>query len=64
MYDDLSLEHFMIGLRKRNPGEIEFHQAVYEVAESVIPFILENPKYQKATGSISIKRNSKIVSIN
>lgn len=48
MYDDLSLEHFMEGLRKRNPGEIEFHQAVYEVAESVIPFILENPKYQKA----------------
>ncbi len=48
MYDDLSLEHFMEGLRKRNPGEIEFHQAVYEVAESVIPFILENSKYQKA----------------
>ena len=48
MYADLSLEHFMDGLIKRNPGEIEFHQAVCEVAESVIPFILENPKYQKA----------------
>ncbi len=48
MYDDLSLEHFMEGLVKRNPGEPEFHQAVYEVAESVIPYILENPRYQQA----------------
>lgn len=48
MYDELSLEHFMDGLKKRNPGEPEFHQAVYEVAESVIPFILDNPRYQEA----------------
>ncbi|NND67233.1 MAG: NADP-specific glutamate dehydrogenase [Halioglobus sp.] len=48
MYDDLSLEHFMSGLKKRTPGEPEFHQAVYEVAESVIPFILEHPKYRQA----------------
>jgi glutamate dehydrogenase (NADP+) len=27
---------------------VEFHQAVYEVAESVMPFILENPEYQRA----------------
>ncbi|WP_053981872.1 NADP-specific glutamate dehydrogenase [Marinagarivorans algicola] len=47
-YNNLSLDHFMAGLKKRNPDEPEFHQAVYEVAESVIPFILENPKYQKA----------------
>ena len=39
------LEQFMEGLVKRNPGEIEFHQAVYEVAQSVIPFINEHPKY-------------------
>jgi glutamate dehydrogenase (NADP+) len=31
-----------------NPGEVEFHQAVREVVESVYPFIEENPKYQKA----------------
>ena len=48
MYDDLSLEHFMAGLKKRNPGEHEFHQAVYEVAESVIPYISDIPEYQKA----------------
>ena len=47
-YDNLSLDHFMAGLKKRNPGEPEFHQAVYEVAESVIPYILDHPKYQSA----------------
>lgn len=41
------LEKFMSGLRKRNPGESEFCQAVHEVAESVMPFILENPIYKK-----------------
>ena len=30
-----------------NPGETEFHQAVYEVAKSVIPFIQEHPVYAK-----------------
>ncbi|MCF6439491.1 NADP-specific glutamate dehydrogenase [Pseudoalteromonas luteoviolacea] len=48
MYDDLTLEHFMEGLIKRNPHEPEFHQAVKEVAESVIPFINKNPQYKLA----------------
>jgi len=48
MYSELSLERFMSGLVKRNPSEPEFHQAVYEVAESIIPYILENPRYQHA----------------
>ncbi|MEN6384572.1 MAG: NADP-specific glutamate dehydrogenase [Phycisphaerales bacterium] len=30
---------------KRNPGEIEFHQAVKEVLESLEPVIEENPQY-------------------
>lgn len=42
------LDNFMSGLKRRNPGQEEFHQAVEEVAETVIPFILENPKYAKA----------------
>ena len=33
---------------RKNPGETEFHQAVREVVESVMPFIEKNPKYQKA----------------
>lgn len=47
-YDDLTLEHFMEGLVKRNPHETEFHQAVQEVAESVIPYINKTPKYKDA----------------
>ena len=42
----LSLPQFMKGLKKRNPGESEFHQAVHEVAASVIPFMNEYPKYR------------------
>jgi glutamate dehydrogenase (NADP+) len=42
------IEAFMETVRKRNPNEPEFIQAVEEVAETVIPFIEENPKYKKA----------------
>lgn len=42
------VETFMSGLRKRNPGETEFHQAVEEVARTLMPFILDNPKYKDA----------------
>ncbi len=42
------LDHFMDGLRRRNPGETEFHQAVYEVATDIIPFIQDRPEYQEA----------------
>ena len=39
------LENFMNGVVRRNPGEIEFHQAVEEVAASVIPYIIDKPVY-------------------
>ena len=42
------LEEFMSIVIRRNPGELEFHQAVKEVVESILPFIEKNPKYQKA----------------
>ena len=42
------LNTFMSGLEKRNPGEAEFHQAVREVAESILPFVADHPEYQKA----------------
>lgn len=41
----LSLDEFMQGLIKRNPHEPEFHQAVQEVAQSVIPYINRHPRY-------------------
>ena len=44
----MNYEDFMTGLVRRNPGETEFHQAVGEVAMSVIPFIKDNPKYGEA----------------
>ncbi|MDG1039681.1 MAG: NADP-specific glutamate dehydrogenase, partial [Polaribacter sp.] len=37
---------FMDYVRQRNANEPEFLQAVHEVAETVIPFIENNPKYQ------------------
>jgi glutamate dehydrogenase (NADP+) len=39
---------FMQGIIAKNPGEKEFHQAVREVVESLMPYLDKNPKYQKA----------------
>ena len=41
-----SIHSFVEAVAKRNPNEPEFMQAVKEVAETVIPFIEENKKYQ------------------
>ncbi len=41
----MNLEEFMAGLIRRNPGEPEFHQAVCEVSQTVIPYINQHPKY-------------------
>jgi glutamate dehydrogenase/leucine dehydrogenase len=43
-----NVEKFMEYIIERNPGEKEFHQAVQEVAESIMPFIEKNPIYKKA----------------
>jgi glutamate dehydrogenase (NADP+) len=43
-----NVELFMKNVIEKNPQEGEFHQAVREVVESVMPFIEKNPKYQKA----------------
>jgi glutamate dehydrogenase (NADP+) len=42
------IEKFMAEVVAKDPNEVEFHQAVREVTESVMPFIEENPKYQEA----------------
>ena len=41
------IDRFTNGLIRRNPGEREFHQAVREVAESIIPYTKEHPVYRK-----------------
>ena len=40
------IEAFLKLVKDKNSHETEFLQAVHEVAETVIPFIEENPKYQ------------------
>jgi glutamate dehydrogenase (NADP+) len=39
---------FMNGLIRRNGGQPEFHQAVREAAEYLVPFVLDHPKYRHA----------------
>jgi len=41
-----SIHSFVEAVAKKNPNEPEFLQAVKEVAETVIPFIEQNKKYQ------------------
>lgn len=41
-----SIKKFVDYVAQSNPNEPEFMQAVHEVAETVIPFIEKNPKYQ------------------
>ena len=42
------IDAFMSNVKAKNPGETEFHQAVHEVAESVIPFLEDHPHYKTA----------------
>lgn len=43
-----SIDAFMQKVVSKNPGEVEFHQAVHEVVSSIMPHIDENPKYKEA----------------
>lgn len=43
---DVKVNDFMAKVIAKNPGETEFHQAVKEVVESIMPVIDENPKYR------------------
>ena len=45
---NIRINEFMAKVIAKNPGESEFHQAVKEVVESLLPFIEENPKYKHA----------------
>ncbi|HPS11754.1 MAG TPA: NADP-specific glutamate dehydrogenase [Prolixibacteraceae bacterium] len=45
---DVKVNEFMAKVIAKNPGESEFHQAVKEVVESLMPFIEANPKYKEA----------------
>jgi len=45
---ETKVKKFMERVIEKNPGEVEFHQAVEEVVTSLVPFLEKNPKYQKA----------------
>lgn len=42
------VDRFMDRVKQQNPGEHEFHQAVCEVVESLIPYTLDNPHYRES----------------
>jgi len=44
---DVLIQEFMKKIELRNANEPEFLQSVFEVAESIIPFAEEHPKYKK-----------------
>lgn len=45
---DAYLERFMAGLKRRNEGQPEFHQAVHEVARDIVPFLEDKKVYKEA----------------
>jgi len=45
--DHVNLEKFISGVERRNPGEIEFHQAVFEVASNVFEYIHDKEIYHQ-----------------
>jgi glutamate dehydrogenase (NADP+) len=57
-----SIDEFMTGLKRRNPGETEFHQAVYEVAQTIIPYIKDKPEYRDAQILERISEPDRIIS--
>ena len=44
MYSNVN--DFIDSVKLKNPNEIEFHQAVHEVIESIWDFVMDNPQYQ------------------
>lgn len=45
--DHVDLDQFMEGVKRRNPGQSEFHQAVYEVAVNVFDYIDDREIYHE-----------------
>ncbi|RKD86121.1 NADP-specific glutamate dehydrogenase [Mangrovibacterium diazotrophicum] len=41
------IDEFMLRVKAQDPNQLEFHQAVHEVIESLAPFLLDHPKYLK-----------------
>ena len=57
----LTISDFMDGVKSRNRGQHEFHQAVEEFANDVIPFVNENPYYQDHNLSERITEPDRVI---
>jgi len=42
------IESVVARVKERDPGEVEFHQAVHEVAASLAPVLAKHPEYEEA----------------
>ena len=58
----MDLGAFMDDIVRRNPHEPEFHQAVREVAEKVVPFVNRNPKYETSRVLTRMTEPDRIIS--
>ncbi len=56
------VDRFLVGLRKRNPYETEFHQAVAEVVEAVMPWYLQHDEYGREQVLERVTEPDRIVS--
>ncbi len=63
IYDrHVDLERFMEGVKKRNPGQTEFIQAVQEVAQDIFAFIEDKEEYHEAQILRRIAEPDRVVS--
>ena len=46
-HEHVDLNGFMEGVKRRNPGQTEFIQAVQEVAEDIFDFIADKEDYHR-----------------
>lgn len=60
--DYVNLQQFMEGVKRRNPGETEFHQAVHEVAVDIFDFIQDKEQYHEAQILRRIAEPDRVVS--
>ena len=60
--DHVNLEQFMEGVRTRNPGQPEYHEAVQEVAQDIFDFIQDKQEYHEYQVLRRIAEPDRIVS--
>ncbi|MEO1045349.1 MAG: NADP-specific glutamate dehydrogenase [Pseudomonadota bacterium] len=60
--DHVDLDTFMAGVKKRNPGQTEFIQAVQEVAQDIYDFIADKEEYHSAQILRRIAEPDRVVS--